>query len=118
MHFLPYLIVFTILAGSGACAFYLYKNITRQNAIISFAGLLLLILGNLLLILDLTLVAIIHGPQSIPDYLIFNRLVADTGFSGRWMLTSYVFIGSGFLIFLYVAAIKLQKIIKSKVKPV
>ena len=113
MHYLPYLIVFTLLIGSAACAFYLYINITRQNSIISFAGILLLILGNLLFILDLTLVAIIHGRQSIPDYLVFNRLVADVGFSGRWILTCYVFIGSGFLIFLYVAAIKLTNKIKS-----
>lgn len=85
---------------------------------VSFAGLLLLGLGCLLLILDIILVAITHGPQYIPDYLMFNRLVADAGFSGRWMLTSYVFIGTGIIIFFYVAAQKLLNKIKSKEKPV
>jgi hypothetical protein len=112
MHFLPYLILLIVLLAIITCAFYLFKNITRENIIVSFAGLFLFALGSLLLMLDIILVAITHGPQHISDYLIFNRLVTDTGFSGRWVFTSYVFIGTGFLIFLYVAAIKLIKKIK------
>lgn len=114
MHFLPYLILLTVILAVITCAFYLYKNITRENILVSFAGLLLFGLGSLLLILDIILVAITHGPQHIPDYLLFNRLVSDAGFSGRWMFTSYLFIGTGFLISLYVATMKLLKKIKQQ----
>ena len=114
MHFQAYFLLLIILAISAICAFYLYKNINRQNVIISFAGLLLYALGSLLLILDIILVSIIHGPQYIPDYLLFNRLVTDGGFSGRWVMTSYAFIGSGFIIFLYIAAKQLLNKFKSK----
>jgi hypothetical protein len=109
MHFLPYLILLIVILAVIACTFYLYKNITRKNIVVSFAGLFLFSLGILLLILDIILVAITHGPQHIPDYLVFNRLVTDTGFSGRWVFTSYVFIGTGFLIFLYVFTMKFFK---------
>jgi hypothetical protein len=109
MHSLPYLILPIVILAVITCAFYLYKNISRENIIVSFAGLLLLAIGSLLLILDIILVAITHGPQHISDYLIFNRLVTDTGFSGRWVFTSYVFIGTGFLIFLYVFTMKFFK---------
>ena len=109
MHFLPYLILLIVILAVITCTFYLYKNITRKNIVVSFAGLFLFSLGSLLLILDIILVAITHGPQHISDYLIFNRLVTDTGFSGRWVLTSYVFITTGFLIFLYVLTMKLFK---------
>ena len=109
MHFPPYLILPIVIVAVFICAFFLYKNISRKNIIVSFAGLLLFALGSLLLMLDIILVAITHGPQHIPDYLLFNRLVSDSGFSGRWMLTSYVFISTGFLIFIYVASMKLLK---------
>ena len=109
MHFPPYLILLIAILAVISCAFFLYKNITRENIIVSFAGLLLFAFGTLLLMLDIILVAITHGPQHIPDYLLFNRLVSDSGFSGRWMLTSYVFISTGFLIFIYVATMKLLK---------
>jgi len=46
----------------------------------------------------------IHGPQHIPDYFLFNRLVSDTGFAGRWVLTVYVFISAGFFISIYLLA--------------
>jgi hypothetical protein len=88
------------------CGFYLFKNIKKGNILVNLSGLFLLGLGSLLLLLDMILVAITHGPQHIFDYLVFNRLVSDSGFSGRWVLTSYVFIGSGLLIFLYVIAIR------------
>ena len=114
MHFQPYLILLIVFFAVIICAFYLYKNITKENSIVSFAGLLLFALGSLLLMLDIILVAITHGPQHIPDYLVFNRLVTDTGFSGRWVFTSYVFISTGFLIFLYVATMKLFKKIKQQ----
>jgi len=106
MHFLPYLLLLIIIAAVVACALYLYKNIKKGNVLVNLSGLFLLSLGSLLLVMDMILVAITHGPQYIFDYLVFNRLVADTGFSGRWVLTSYVFIGSGLLIFLYVIAIR------------
>ena len=109
MHFPPYLILLIVILAVITCAFFLYKNITRENIIVSFTGLLLFALGTLLLMLDIILVAITHGPQHIPDYLVFNRLVTDTGFSGRWVFTSYVFIGTGFLIFLYVFTMKFFK---------
>jgi len=118
MYFLPYLILLIVILAVITCTFYLYKNITRKNIIVSFAGLFLFALGSLLLMLDIILVAITHGPQHVPDYLLFNRLVSDTGFSGRWVLTSYVFIGTGIIIFFYVAAQKLLNKIKSKEKPV
>lgn len=114
MHFLPYIILLIVILAVITCAFFLYKNITKENIIVSFAGLLLFAFGSLLLMLDLILVAITHGPQHIPDYLLFNRLVSDSGFSGRWMFTSYVFIGTGFLIFLYIATMKLLKKIQHR----
>jgi len=40
----------------------------------------------------------------IPDYLRFNRLVADTGFAGRWVLTVYLFISTGLVISIYLLA--------------
>jgi hypothetical protein len=42
--------------------------------------------------------------QYIPDYLLFNRLVSDTGFAGRWVLTVYVFISAGLGITIYLLA--------------
>ena len=58
----------------------------------------------------------IHGPQHIPDYLLFNRLVYDTGFAGRWVLTVYVFISAGFAVSIYQLARKLlTKLNKGKI---
>ena len=61
-------------------------------------------MGFILLALDLTLVAVTIGPQYIPDYLLFNRQVSDTGFAGRWVLTVYVFIGTGISLGIYLLA--------------
>jgi hypothetical protein len=55
-------------------------------------------------VLDLLLITFTHGPQYIPDYLLFNRLVSDTGFAGRWMLTVYLFICTGIVISIYLLA--------------
>jgi hypothetical protein len=109
MHFLPHLLLLVIIIVVVLSALYLFKNIKKGNILVNLSGLFLLALGSLLLVLDMTLVAITHGPQHIFDYLVFNRLVSDTGFSGRWVMTSYVFICSGFLIFLYVFAMQLIK---------
>jgi hypothetical protein len=57
-----------------------------------------------LLVLDLLLITFTHGPQYIPDYLLFNRLVSDTGFAGRWVLTVYLFICAGIIISIYLLA--------------
>jgi hypothetical protein len=114
MNFPPNLLLFTAIAAIPACSFYLYKNLSKENIIVSFAGLFMLSFGSLLLVMDIILVAITHGVQYIPDYLVFNRLVTDTGFSGRWIFTAYVFVGTGFLIFLYVIATKLLNKTNSK----
>jgi hypothetical protein len=109
MNPLPYLLLSAVIASVVACSLYLYKNLKKGKILVNLSGLFLLALGSLLLLLDIILVSVTHGPQYIPDYLVFNRLVTDAGFSGRWILTSYVFIGLGFLIFLYVIAIRLYK---------
>jgi hypothetical protein len=109
MNPLPYLLLSAVIASVVACSLYLYKNLKKGKILVNLSGLFLLALDSLLLLLDIILVSVTHGPQYIPDYLVFNRLVTDAGFSGRWILTSYVFIGLGFLIFLYVIAIRLYK---------
>ena len=114
MNLPPNLLLFTAIAAIPACSFYLYKNLSKENIIVSFAGLFMLSFGSLLLVMDIILVAITHGVQYIPDYLVFNRLVTDTGFSGKWIFTAYVFVGTGFLIFLYVIATKLLNKTNSK----
>jgi len=35
---------------------------------------------------------------------LFNRLVSDTGFAGRWVLTVYLFISTGLVISFYLLA--------------
>jgi hypothetical protein len=70
-------------------------------------GLFFMAIGVFLLVLDLVLITFTHGPQYIPDYLLFNRLVSDTGFAGRWMLTVYVFISIAVAISIYILVMKL-----------
>ncbi len=70
----------------------------------SLVGLFCLAMGTFLLVLDCILITFTHGLQYIPDYLLFNRLVSDTGFAGRWILTVYLFIGTGLVIDIYLLA--------------
>jgi hypothetical protein len=104
-HFLLFLLsVAAVCAGS---AFHLFKTLTRDRQLISLIGLFCLAMGFFLLLLDLALIAFTHGPQYIPQYLLFNRLVTDTGFAGRWILTVYIFISFGPIISIYLLARKL-----------
>ncbi len=103
-------LIFMLLGLGWACSatvFYLIKTLRQEKQLISLVGLFCMAMGFFLLVLDLVLISLTHGPQYIPDYLLFNRLVSDTGFAGRWVLTVYVFIGTGLLISLYLLARKL-----------
>ena len=94
-----------ILAGLfGWSIFYLLRLLRKYRQLKALAGLFCMAMGLLLLLLDLLLISFIHGPQYIPDYLLFNRLVSDTGFAGRWVLTVYVFIGIGMVLSIYLLA--------------
>jgi len=97
-------ILFMLLILGAVCSgtvFYLFRTLRREKQLLSLAGLFCMAMGIFLLVLDLVLIGFAHGPQYIPDYLLFNRLVSDAGFAGRWVLTVYVFIGAGILIGLY-----------------
>ena len=100
--YFPALLVF-VAACSGS-AFYLFRMLKQGRQHIALLGLFFLAMGVFLLMLDLVLVSLIHVPQYIPDYLLFRRLVSDTGFAGRWVLTVYVFISAGLLISIYLLA--------------
>ena len=93
-----------MLAAITGSAFYLVKMLKNKKPLLSLVGLFCLAMGIFLLILDLLLISLTHGPQYIPDYLLFNRLVSDSGFAGRWVLTVYVFISTGFAISIYLLA--------------
>lgn len=93
-----------LAAACSANVFYLLKMLKQNRPLIALLGLFCMAMGVFLLILDLVLVSLIHGPRYIPDYLLFNRLVSDTGFAGRWVLTVYVFISAGFLSSIYLLA--------------
>lgn len=100
-HFI--LLLLTIAACAGS-AFHLLKTLTQDRQLVSLIGLFCMAMGLFLLLLDLGLIAFTHGPQYIPQYLLFNRLVADSGFAGRWILTVYVFISAGPIISIYLLA--------------
>jgi hypothetical protein len=105
LHFLFLLLSITaVCAGS---AFHLFKTLTRDRQLISLIGLFCMAMGFFLLLLDLALIAFTLGPQYIPQYLLFHRLVADTGFAGRWILTVYIFMIAGPIISIYLLARKL-----------
>jgi hypothetical protein len=84
--------------------FYLLKSLKQTRPLTALIGLFCMAMGLFLLVLDLSLITFTQGPQYIPDYLLFNRLVSDTGFAGRWMLTIYVFIGTGLILSIYLLA--------------
>ena len=98
------LIIFFISAALVGSVLYLLYCLKKRKQLIALAGLFCLAMGFFLLILDLVLIAFTQGMQYIPDYLLFNRLVSDSGFAGRWMLTIYIFISTGILISIYLLA--------------
>ena len=102
---LPELLVIIILATTlPCCFFYLLFCLKKYRQLIALVGLFSLAMGFFLLVLDLVLISFSLGPQHIPDYLMFNRLVSDTGFAGRWVPTVYVFISTGLVISIYLLA--------------
>jgi len=98
-----------LIIGSACTAsiLYLFKRLKKDKQLISLIGLFCMGMGIFLLVLDLVLISFTHGPQYIPDYLLFNRLVSDSGFAGRWVLTVYLFISSGIMITIYLLATNL-----------
>ena len=89
--------------------FYLLTSLKRDKQLLSLIGLFCLAMGFILLVLDLLLIAFTQGVQYIPEYLLFNRLVSDTGFAGRWVLTIYLFILTGVGISFYTLATNTRK---------
>lgn len=101
-----------LLIFTAACigsTLYLIRCLKKERQLIALVGLFSLAMGITLLTLDLVLITFTHGPQHIPDYLLFNRLVSDTGFAGRWMLTVYLFVSTGILISIYLLARNILK---------
>jgi hypothetical protein len=98
-----FILLILVTACSGS-TFYLIKRVKQDRQLIALLGLFSMAMGVLLLLLDLVLITLIHGFQYIPDYLLFKRLVSDTGFAGRWVLTVYIFISAGFFISIYILA--------------
>lgn len=104
IYFIMPLILVSVCTAS---IIYLLRRLKTDRQLISLVGLFCMALGILLLLLDLVLISFVHGPQYIPDYLLFKRLVSDTGFAGRWVLTVYVFISAGLVISIYLLATSL-----------
>src|SRR5210317_2033851 len=102
--FFALLIIGSVFTGS---IFYLLRRLKKDRQLISLVGLFCMTMGVFLLVLDLVLITFTHGPQYIPDYLLFNRLVSDTGFAGRWILTVYLFLTIGIIISIYLLATNL-----------
>lgn len=101
IRFLYFLVPVAVCAAS---IFYLLDRLKNEKQLISLVGLFSMTMGIFLLILDLLLITFTHGLQYIPDYLLFNRPVFDTGFAGRWILTVYVFFSAGPAISIYLLA--------------
>ncbi|UCD65703.1 MAG: hypothetical protein JSW69_06740 [Deltaproteobacteria bacterium] len=106
LHTFTFLILLTVCIGSVT---YLLKTLKKERQLLSLVGLFCLGMGFLLLVLDMVLITFTHGPQYITDYLLFNRLVSDTGFAGRWVLTVYLFISTGICISFYILVKSLIK---------
>ena len=105
-YFLSLLIFVTACSGS---ILFLLRSLKKDKKLIALVGVFCLAMGMFLLLLDLVLITFTHGAQYIPDYLLFNRLVSDTGFAGRWVLTVYLFTTIGFIISIYLLARNLIK---------
>jgi len=99
-----FLILLAFIAVCTCSVLYLLRSLKRDRQLISLIGLFCMAMGVFLLLLDFVLIAFTIGIQYFPDYLLFNRLVFDTGFAGRWVLTVYVFIGAGLGICIYLLA--------------
>ena len=112
----PYLALLILAAACCGSTFYLLITIKKNSQLIALAGLCCMAMGAFLLVLDLALIAFTHGAQYIPDYLLFNRLVDDTGFAGRWILTVYIFVSTGPVISIYLLARNLIKKFNNKSK--
>jgi hypothetical protein len=100
-HLLALLILVSACCGS---ILFLLQSLKKDKKLTALVGLFCLTMGIFLLLLDLLLITFTHGPQYIFDYLQFNRLVSDTGFAGRWVLTVYLFFATGFIISIYLLA--------------
>ena len=98
-----FILLILVIACTGS-VLYLLRILRRDRQLIALVGLFCMAIAVFLLVLDLVLISFTHGPQYIPDYLLFNRLVYDTGFAGRWVMTVYVFISTGILISIYLLA--------------
>ena len=96
------LILFAVFCT--ASIIHLSARLRKDRKMLALVGLFCMAMGSILLVLDLLLIAFTHGPEFIPDYLLFNRLVSDTGFAGRWALTAYLFLISGPAISIYLLA--------------
>ena len=101
------LLLISIVSAYTGSTFYLLKGFKKNRQFISLVGLFFMAMGTFLLVIDLALISFTHGPQYIPDYLLFNRLVSDTGFAGRWVLTVYLFLTIGLIISIYLLATNL-----------
>ena len=99
-----FLLLILPAAAYAGSAFHLLKTLKEERELIALIGLFCMAMGSFLLLLDLALITFTHGPQYIPRYLLFNRLVSDSGFAGRWILTVYIFISAGPLITIYLLA--------------
>ena len=104
MNFFNFFILLIIVTACIGSFLYLLRRLRHDRQLIALIGLFCMAMGVFLLVLDLVLISITQGPQYIPDYLLFNRLVSDTGFAGRWVLTVYVFICTGLFISIYLLA--------------
>lgn len=104
MSVLPLLIIIIILLIIPGSLYYLFHCLVKNRQLLALVGLFCFVMGIFLLLLDLALITFSLGPQHIPDYLMFNRLVSDTGFAGRWVLTVYVFLSAGVLFTIYLLA--------------
>jgi len=104
MNTLPLLLIIFLLLLIPGSAYYLYLCATKHRQLAALAGIFCFAMGIFLLLLDLALITFSIGPQHIPDYLTFNRLVSDTGFAGRWVLTVYVLVSAGFILSIYLLA--------------
>ena len=102
-----YLILIILACAYTGSILYLFKRLKEDKQLISLIGIFCMVMGTFLLVLDLALISFTHGPRYIPDYLLFNRLVSDTGFAGRWVLTVYLFLATGFIISIYLLATNL-----------
>ena len=102
----PFHLIVLLILVSVCCTsiLFLVQSLKKDKNLTALVGLFFMGMGIFLLLLDLVLITFTHGPQYIFDYLLFNRLVSDAGFAGRWVLTVYLFFATGFIISIYLLA--------------